>query len=172
MPGMKPTPAPIRFWRKVDRSAGPDACWLWTGGRKPRGYGNFCLARATNTFVLTHRYAYELTHGPIPAGLVVRHRCDNPPCCNPDHLILGTHQQNTQDAIERGRWTPGAFVVTDALRERISRARAALTDAQAREAMALRGTASAPVVAARYGVKPGVIYGLWEGRSYRRLFEP
>ncbi len=163
------TPAPERFWRKVDTSAGPDACWNWTGGRKRRGYGNFCVVRATNTFVNTHRYAYEQTYGPIPAGLVVRHKCDNPPCCNPAHLELGTPADNRRDAMERGRLKRGKM--TQEQRHRMSRARATLSDESVREVMALRGIVPAPKIAARYGVKPCVVYGIWEGNSYRRLFE-
>ena len=54
--------------------------------------------------VLTHRFAYEATHGEGSAkGKVVRHTCDNPPCCNPKHLILGTHKDNMHDKIKRGR---------------------------------------------------------------------
>src|SRR5689334_4116509 len=73
-----------RFWSKVDRRA-PAECWLWLGSRDDKGYGrldrNKRIARA-------HRLAWELTHGPIPDGLVVRHRCDNPPCVNPAHLLI------------------------------------------------------------------------------------
>jgi hypothetical protein len=76
------------------------------GARKTAGYGNFCVERRTSHFVLTHRYAYELTYGPIPEGEVVRHRCDNPPCCNPAHLIAGTQKENIADAIGRGRLDP------------------------------------------------------------------
>ena len=55
----------------------------------------------------THRAAWLVTYGSIPDGLVVRHKCDNPPCCNPEHLELGTHQQNVQDAVDRNRVARG-----------------------------------------------------------------
>lgn len=169
--GMKPTPAPIRFWRKVDQSGGPDACWPWMGARKPKGYGNFCTVRTPPKTVLAHRYAYEQTHGPIPEGLVLRHRCDNPPCCNPAHLLPGTGAENTQDAIERGLFDPHTSRVTEEGRLRIARSRSHLTDEQARAAMALKGTMSAPKAASQFGVKPCVIYTLWEGITYRHLFK-
>lgn len=93
-----------KFWTKIDQR-GPDECWPWTGRLIPQGYGAawFCGRPAR-----AHRIAYELVRGPIPPGegyhgTVVRHRCDNRPCCNPAHLELGTQADNVRDAIERGR---------------------------------------------------------------------
>lgn len=74
-------------------------CWLWLGTIKG-GYGNVAFCGRT---MRTHRLAYELTHGPIPSGLCVCHRCDTPSCCNPDHLFLGTPNDNNQDKIRKGR---------------------------------------------------------------------
>mgnify|MGYP001606685686 CR=1 FL=1 len=88
-----------RFWSKVDRK-GPDECWPWLTGTA-HGYGMFSIGQAN---FRAHRIAYELTYGPIPVGLIVRHKCDNPACCNPNHLEIGTNRDNTQDAIRRGRW--------------------------------------------------------------------
>lgn len=90
-----------RFWKKVDRR-GPDECWPWTAGRHRQGYG---LIGLTGMSTLAHRVAYTLVVGPIPDGLLVRHRCDNPPCCNPAHLELGTQTDNMRDAAVRGRNT-------------------------------------------------------------------
>ena len=83
------------FWNKVDKSV-PTGCWHWTGNIGPNGYG-----RMSQTS--THRYSYELHNGPIPAGLVVRHKCDNPGCCNPAHLEIGTKADNNRDRHVRGR---------------------------------------------------------------------
>lgn len=83
-----------RFWAKIDQR-GPDDCWPWLAGRS-KGYGQFLN-------YLAHRIAWFLTHGEIPAGAVIRHTCDNPPCCNPNHLVPGTHGQNFRDMVERGR---------------------------------------------------------------------
>lgn len=84
-----------RFWSYVDkRSTG---CWEWTGGRRG-GYGIFRLRGST---VSSHRLSYFLANGPFKH--LVLHRCDNPPCVNPDHLFIGTHRDNTDDAFQKGR---------------------------------------------------------------------
>lgn len=86
-----------RFWDKVDKSG---ACWVWTATRTRFGYGRFMLDRKVRA---AHRLSYELTKGPIPAGLMVLHSCDNPPCVNPDHLSVGTSADNVHDCMRKGR---------------------------------------------------------------------
>ena len=89
-----------RFWAKVNIGA-PNECWLWTASRNGRaGYGNAVVGRRC---VGAHRVAWSLTNGPIPDGLVVMHSCDNPPCCNPAHLSVGTNGDNIRDAAAKGR---------------------------------------------------------------------
>lgn len=86
-----------RFWANVVKR---DGCWSWTARKARFGYGAMEVdckpARA-------HRLSWEIHHGPIPAGLWVLHKCDNPECANPDHLYLGTTKDNFRDMIERGR---------------------------------------------------------------------
>lgn len=95
---LRPTEA--RFWAKVDRSGGPEACWPWTGARAWNGYGQFGDGGQIH---IASRVAWELSCGPIAEGLHVLHRCDNPPCVNPAHLFLGTHSDNMRDMVAKGR---------------------------------------------------------------------
>lgn len=81
-----------------------EGCWEWQAGRSPRGYGKVCVA---NKHWRAHRLAWTLTYGEIPAGLVVMHRCDNPPCVRPDHLQLGTCADNNRDKVAKGRDSRG-----------------------------------------------------------------
>ena len=72
-------------------------CWEWRGLRDKHGYGR------KGPYKTTHRLAWEWANGPVPAGMCVLHRCDNPPCCNPDHLFLGTQADNLADMVAKGR---------------------------------------------------------------------
>lgn len=77
-----------------------DGCWLWTSSRSKHGYGHL---RWKNKYISAHRASYMLFHGEIQKNLVVCHKCDNPPCVNPDHLFIGTRKDNMQDMIKKGR---------------------------------------------------------------------
>jgi hypothetical protein len=90
------------LWKHVARGE-PDACWPWTGATDPKGYGKVRVDGKTR---LAHRVAYELGHGKTP-GPCVMHKCDNPPCCNPAHLVDGTVVLNNADCIAKGRLRAG-----------------------------------------------------------------
>jgi hypothetical protein len=96
----------VRFWSFV-QTAGIDECWPWRGGTGDAGHGFFSLG---GKLVIASRIAYQLTFGEIPDGLLVRHKCDNPPCCNGRHLLTGTTQDNTMDRGVRGRTNRGTGV--------------------------------------------------------------
>lgn len=105
-PGMKPKSISQRFWPKVDRSAGLDACWPWSAAKSPAGYGKMTTGGRKGQIIGAHRISYELNVAPIPDGLWVLHRCDNPPCVNPAHLFLGDCEANVHDMWSKGRASP------------------------------------------------------------------
>lgn len=121
----------IRLWNRVDQSAGADGCWPWTGAVTAFGYGRLGDKSKRKTLV-THRVAWEAINGPIPEGLCVLHRCDNPPCCNPTHLFVGTRSDNAKDMMNKGRGTLSQHKFTG---ERHGRAR--LTESKVAEMRAL-----------------------------------
>ncbi len=91
-----------RFWASV-RKADGDECWEWQGAFEKDGYGYSEKVINGVTYRGAHRYSYALHFGPIPDGLCVCHRCDNPKCVRPDHLFLGTNYDNVQDRERKGR---------------------------------------------------------------------
>ena len=92
-----------RLWDKIDRR-GEHECWPWTAGTGSRGYGRF---KYRGRMQYAHRLVFEDEYGPIPDGLEVCHSCDNPPCCHPEHLSIGTRTDNMRDAVEKGRTASG-----------------------------------------------------------------
>lgn len=82
-----------RFWEKVEIGAS-DECWEWQRATSDYGYGRFKIGDRTR---YAHRVAYRMLIGPIPGGRQINHHCHNPPCVNPDHLYLGTQEQNNRD---------------------------------------------------------------------------
>ncbi len=95
-----PNEAADVFWSRVAKSDAPDACWPWLGRPNTEGYGRMMVNGERQ---LAHRIAYQLANGPIPDGLLVCHSCDNPPCCNPAHLWVGTDGDNSEDKAAKGR---------------------------------------------------------------------
>lgn len=131
MPDWSPQQDADRFWRFVTLAT-PDSCWIWTGartgGRDGVTYGTFARSRRSpgRRMIYAHRMAYCLANNVDPATLSratqVRHNCDNPPCCNPRHLLPGTPRDNARDKVARGRALRGeqifgAILTEQAVRE-------------------------------------------------------
>lgn len=100
---------------RFDQNVFPDpnsGCHIWAGGCDEDGYGRLTVGSkldATHRTVRAHRYIYQLEKGPIPPGLVVMHKCDTRCCVNPDHLALGTHDDNQKDKARKDRGVRGAW---------------------------------------------------------------
>lgn len=147
---------PEQFWARVDMSAGPDACWPWTGYLRKDGRG--CVGVGERRLA-AHRVALGSGIGlPEPAGFVL-HSCDNPRCCNPAHLRVGTHADNMADMKLRGRADR---------RDGERNTRAKLTAADVADIRAIGRSVPARVLAEKYGVCLGTIRCARTGRSWSK----
>jgi hypothetical protein len=150
-----------KFWSRVD--VGPlEACWEWIGPISHRG--GYATAVHHSKRLGAHRLSWILARGAIPQGMVVRHRCDNPKCCNPNHLELGTHKDNVQDMIQRGRRAPAS-----AKGVRNCKAKLSEQDVrQIRTAYAQGGTSTIKL-AKQYAVTQGLISQIVRHRIWRHI---
>lgn len=102
-------PLETRFWQKVDKDGpiiyGLDNCWIWSGCKLVSGYGVIQLNKKK---IYAHRCSYEMNFGPIPIGIHVCHKCDNPLCVRPSHLFLGNFSENMRDKVSKGRQSKGS----------------------------------------------------------------
>jgi hypothetical protein len=141
------------FWLKVDKR-GPDECWPWLASGNVRGYGQFGLLPAG--IFSAHRVAYYLATGKQPGPLCACHTCDNPSCCNPAHLFLGTDADNVADKVAKGRCAAG-----------VNHGRAKLTEEQVLEIRAVNETQV--VIAAKYGVSRGLVSRVRSRRNWKHI---
>lgn len=142
-----------RFWSRVEVRKDTQ-CWPWRYGLSDTGYGEFLYC--TMGKESAHRVAYRIAHGPIPAGLLIRHSCDNPACCNPEHLSLGTHADNVADRVERNRSAVGE-----------GNGRAVLSESCVEHIR--RSGFSVAVLANHYEVSHDTIRDVKEGRTWKHL---
>lgn len=151
---------PARFWAKVDKSGGEDACWPYTGYVTPEGYGwaYTGLPRGQQQTHGAHRQAWINTYGAIPQEQLVCHHCDNPRCCNPEHLFLGEHADNMLDMFKKER-SPMAKLTHAQVR--------AIRQEFRKLGPYKRSRTNAAELAQKYGVHPNAITGV----AYRRTFK-
>jgi hypothetical protein len=161
---MRKPPVPPRkypteesFWASLDRSG---ECWNWTGWTMPPPslpYGRLGF-NGYKTWK-SHRLAWALTNGPVPKGMFVCHRCDNPRCCNPAHLFLGTTVDNNHDRARKGRSARGSGCGSSKL-----------TEERVREIRELQSDgASTRALARRYGVSWTTIAAVIKGLYWRHV---
>jgi hypothetical protein len=129
----------------------PDECWEWTRGAT-KGYGHMCVGGGRQRGA--HVVAWEIANNyPLPDGMIVRHSCDNPPCTNPAHLLLGTHADNVADKMSRGRHANNVLTAEDV-----------------REIRKLRAAGvKQKELAERFGVSQAHISGIISGRFWRNI---
>jgi hypothetical protein len=156
---------PERFWSKVDKHSGlfwnGTECWLWRAGVNKEGYGIFW---ADGESQRAHRYAYQLAHGPIPAGALVCHHCDRPGCVRDEHHFLDASAGNSRDAAAKGRMASGARNGARLYPERLVRGEHAhnAVPLDAAQLAAIRsrhalGESTQPALAREYGVAQSTI---------------
>ncbi len=151
-----------RFWRKVEKS---DGCWEWQGTISPNGYGRIQEGGKGTAHLGAHRVSYEMHKGPIPEGMVVMHSCDNRRCVNPAHLSVGTHSENTRDAVQKGRWHH-----KPPCKKGESHSQAKLTEDMIREIRACpKDKVPGHVLAAKYGVRATTINAIRRGKSWKHV---
>lgn len=158
----RPTYGPD-FWARVDRSAGPTACWPWRASLDTRGYGHLWWK---GRLQIASRVAIEVDRGfPLERGECALHRCDNPICVNPAHLFVGTKGDNNRDAFAKGRQKRTGSDNGRALLEPwqiwvIRRAR-----------VGPGGTTTRRALAERFGVTESTIANVRQGRSWQHIMK-
>lgn len=150
------------FWSKVDKSD-EYGCWPWNASTNKDGYGQFWIG---HTFVGSHRYAWELTRKcKAPDGKMILHLCDNPICCNPNHLICGDVNLNAQHRMERGPKVPAYIIANPKLHEGeiwlIRKLRIVKSGISHK-----RYKFSAAMVSKMFKVDPGTILNIWKSDKW------
>lgn len=126
-------------------------CWIWSRGKDKDGYGK---VKIDGRSLRAHRVTWEYVNGPIPEGMLLCHRCDNPSCVNPDHLFLGCHKNNHEDRGAKGRTARG---------ERHGRAKLTVADV-----LSIRETKPGYQAAAeRFGIGKTHYHRILRGQAWR-----
>lgn len=143
------------FLKNIAKGLSEDDCWAWQGWKTRAGYGQFTV---TKKRYYAHRFAYEHYYSVEPGKLFVCHHCDNPECCNPKHLFLGTYQDNHNDMTRKGRRAKGETI-----------AQSKLTEKQVLEIYKQKGLIFSSKLAPLYGVTPANICCIWRGETWSHV---
>ena len=152
--------ASITYWAHVTKT---QECWGWKGSKNPGGYGKITVRiEGRPITVSAHKLSYQLHKGEVPSSLLVLHHCDNPECTNPNHLFLGTQQDNMKDKMAKGR---GSTVK--------STSNAKLTKDQVLYIWEQRTTRiTAQNLAAELGVSEYTVRDIWLKRTWKHITNP
>lgn len=166
--GKSPTPWVDRFWARINKEGSlilETRCWEWIGKGARREENTYGLLAVGGHQERSHRLSWKLHRGEIPDGLCVCHRCDNPRCCNPDHLFLGTRGENTLDAHAKGRLKPPPHLPGEKSRQ------AKLTEQQVLEIRRsyASGATTLKGLARIYGVRFTCIHAIVSRRTWQHL---
>lgn len=149
-------PVEERLWAKVIKT---DTCWLWQGARSDFGHGYIAIGGRGDGRIGVHHLSYTLHFGAVPDGLWVLHRCDIPNCVRPDHLFVGTRQDNIDDMVAKGRGARGA-----------ANGAAKLTESDVRLIRdLLEGGEGPTAIGRRFGVTDKVVRQIHRGQTWRHV---
>jgi len=145
-----------RFWSHVTKTP---TCWIWHGSKNKDNYGVYS---ANGVTYLAHRLAWLLIKGSIPDGKIIMHSCDNPACCNPEHLSIGTHMDNAIDRLSKNRGAKGESINTAKLTESdVLKIRELFADG-----------VSGLALSVEYDVRPSTIYRISNGEYWQHVGGP
>jgi len=157
-PGMKITPIEIRFHEKY-MPITETGCWIWMAATV-MNYGVIGIGGRSKGNYLAHRLSWELHRGKIPEGMNVCHKCDNPFCVNPDHLFIGTQQDNVIDMHAKGRANTPHGENSGVTK---------ITEETAREVLSMKGKMKASEASKHYKIPYSTIRGIWSRTRWKYL---
>ena len=152
-----------RFWSKVSKNPDDNGCLIWLGSRVNGRYGKISSGGRFGLMLLAHRVAYEIATGIDPGNLKVLHSCDNPICCNPAHLSLGSSLDNSQDMVSKNRQSKG---------ERVPSAKLKSDSIPQIRALYATGGYSQKAIALMFGVSQGAIFRVVNGETWKHIQSP
>lgn len=152
-------------------------CWEWQGSRSKQGYGQINRIMLSKHPTTIHRLSWQIHYGEIPEGMCVLHGCDNPPCWKPEHLFLGTHQDNTDDKIQKGRMRHGHLYGDNHparkspvyLKRGLDHPGHKLTPETVRDIRKLAASEGHGAIAKRLGVSRGCVAAVLKGKNWKEI---